>query len=77
MDARRGFIYNSEAIGQGRIDVSNLQAWSDGGCRARDGISSYAWLVKAWTGSLHPVIIAAGSVFLDRPARSSLEVEAL
>eukprot|EP00973_Karenia_brevis_P091781 12409097-Karenia_brevis.AAC.1 len=50
MDARRGFSYCNQGLVDNLASVRNIQGWSDGGCRIHEGVSSYAWLLKAWTG---------------------------
>eukprot|EP00973_Karenia_brevis_P060028 8352652-Karenia_brevis.AAC.1 len=78
MDTRAGFNFtNRDLVADHFNEIRNIQGWSDGGCRTSDGISSYGWLLKAWTTTGGPIMLAAGSAFLNRAATSSLEVEAL
>ena len=59
-----------------RSAITNLQGWSDGGCRVAEGISSYGWILKVWLGEDGPYIIAAGARYFDHPSASSTCIEA-
>jgi hypothetical protein len=78
MDTKADVNYwNKEFLANNLEKITSIQGWSDGGCRLEEGISSYGWILKGWTATSGPMILAAGGIFIARGARSSLEVEAL
>ena len=78
MDRQADMRYwNAGFLSQDHKQLTNIQGWSDGGSRSAEGLSSYGWILKGWTATAGPIILAVGGVLLNRAATSSLEVEAL
>ena len=69
--------YNIKFLNDHADEITNVQGWSDGGSRIEAEQSIFGWLLKGWTATEGPRVLAMGGVCRNAAAVSSLEVESL